>query len=84
MASGVLLYFLGIVSATSEKGHWPYSELAGVSECANKTISQEFLRKPLKKVFTNLQFLFQVSKQCQRISAAFMQSHLMILVTVSG
>ena len=34
------------------------------------------------KVFTKVQFLFQVSKQCQRTSAFFKQNGLMILVTV--
>ena len=35
-------------------------------------------------MFTKLQFLFQVSEQCQRISAFFKQSCLMILVTVGS
>ena len=41
----VLLYFLAIVSATSmgiDLEFSAYSELVGVSLCANKTISQEF------------------------------------------
>ena len=35
-------------------------------------------------VFTKLQFLFQVSKECQRIIAFFKRSCLMILVKISG
>ena len=35
-------------------------------------------------MFTKLQFVFQISKQCQRISVFFKQSRLMILVTVIG
>ena len=38
----------------------------------------------INKVFTKLQFVFQISKQCQRISVFFKQSRLMILVTVIG
>ena len=53
--------------------------------CLNVQIKQyhKIFRDTINKVLTKFQFLFQVSKQCQKLRAFFKQSCLMILVTVS-
>ena len=54
--------------------------------CLNVQVKQypKNFYQPINKLFAKLQFLFQVSKQCQRISAFFKQSRLMTLVAVGS